>query len=48
MFVLPDDITYDPEELDFRTAANYIYPCEPNKQVSKKLTNFESLEDDSE
>ena len=26
VFVLPDDI--DPEELDIRVAANYIYPCE--------------------
>ena len=48
VFVLPDDITCYPEELDIRTAANYIYPCEPNKQASKKLTSFESLEDDSE
>ncbi|MCB2296139.1 hypothetical protein LGK95_22085 [Clostridium algoriphilum] len=28
VFVLPDDITCDPEELDVRVAANYIYPCE--------------------
>jgi len=28
MFVLPDDITCDPDELDIRVAANYIYPCE--------------------
>ena len=28
VFVLPDDITCDPLELDVRVAANYIYPCE--------------------
>jgi|GEM_PF-1395887 len=28
VFVLPDDITCDPLELEVRTAANYIYPCE--------------------
>jgi len=27
VFVLPDDIV-DPEDLDIRVAANYIYPCE--------------------
>jgi|SRR5660397_160504 len=27
VFVLPDDIE-DPEELDVRCAANYVYPCE--------------------
>ena len=30
VFVLPDDDTSDPLELDVRTAANYIYPCESN------------------
>jgi len=29
VFVLPDNIE-DPEELDVRCAANYIYPCESN------------------
>lgn len=28
VFVLPDDDMSDPLELDVRTAANYIYPCE--------------------
>ncbi|MBU3182652.1 hypothetical protein [Clostridium psychrophilum] len=28
VFVLPDDDLCDPLELDVRTAANYIYPCE--------------------
>ncbi|MBU3182640.1 hypothetical protein [Clostridium psychrophilum] len=28
VFVLPDDAASDPLELDVRTAANYIYPCE--------------------
>jgi len=27
-FVLPDDDISDPLQLDIRTAANYIYPCE--------------------
>ncbi len=28
VFVLPDDDRCDPLELDVRTVANYIYPCE--------------------
>ena len=28
VFVLPEDDMCDPLELDIRTAANYIYPCE--------------------
>ncbi|MBU3188283.1 hypothetical protein K9O30_02720 [Clostridium bowmanii] len=28
VFVLPDNITCDPSNLEVRTAANYIYPCE--------------------
>jgi len=27
VFALPDDDMYDPDELDVRTMANYIYPC---------------------
>jgi len=30
VFVLPDDDMCDPIELEIRTAANYIYPCESN------------------
>ena len=28
IFVLPDDDKSDPDEIEVRTAANYIYPCE--------------------
>ena len=31
LFVIPDDDESDPCELDVRTVANYIYPCEPEK-----------------
>jgi len=44
VFVLPDDDRSDPDEIEVRTAANYIYPCDSNRQVSKELTDFESLE----
>jgi len=30
VFVLPDDDRSDPDEIEIRTAANYIYPCESN------------------
>ncbi|MBU3214491.1 hypothetical protein LL033_04325 [Clostridium estertheticum] len=30
VFVLPDDDSSDPDEIEVRTAANYIYPCESN------------------
>ena len=30
VFVLPDDDRSRPDEIEVRTAANYIYPCEPN------------------
>ena len=28
LFVLPDDEIFDPKELEVKTLANYIYPCE--------------------
>ena len=30
VFVLPDDDRSNPDEIEVRTAANYIYPCESN------------------
>ncbi|MCB2352889.1 hypothetical protein [Clostridium estertheticum] len=30
VFVLPDDDSSNPDELEVRTAANYIFPCESN------------------
>ena len=31
LFVIPDDDECDPLELEVRTVANYIYPCESEK-----------------
>ncbi|HEX9026571.1 MAG TPA: hypothetical protein VF839_08960 [Clostridium sp.] len=31
LFVIPEDDVCDPDELEVRTVANYIYPCEPEK-----------------
>jgi len=31
LFVIPEDDECDPLELEVRTVANYIYPCESNK-----------------
>ena len=31
LFVIPEDDECDPLELEARTIANYIYPCEPEK-----------------
>lgn len=32
LFVIPEDDESDPLELDVRTVANYIYPCEPENR----------------
>ena len=31
LFVIPEDDESDPSELDVRTVANYIYPCEQER-----------------
>lgn len=31
LFVIPEDDVCDPSELEVRTVANYIYPCESEK-----------------